>query len=412
MSDPRQLLIVGAGMAGAKAAETLRSEGFDGRVVLIGQEPVPPYDRVPLSKHYLRGDPGGHQLFIHDDGYYRDHDIELRLDSKVVALDLHGRHVSLESGERLGYDALLLATGSAPRRLDVPGAQLDGVHYLRELHDSDRLRETLVPAARIVVIGAGWIGCEVAASARLMGVEVALVAPGRLPLERPLGPEMGAFYRDLHASHGVELHLEAAVYAIRGHGRAEEVALADGRVLAADAVVVGIGAEPRVALAQQAGLPVDNGILTDEQLATEVPGVFAAGDVARAWHPRLQQRMRLEHWSSALNQGPAAARGMLGHPTVYDRIPFFFSDQYDVGMEYTGYARDWDDAVFRGDRDSGEFLVFWLRQGQVVAGMNVNVWDVRDDIAALIAAGVQVDPVALADARVDLPGLLTSGAAR
>jgi 3-phenylpropionate/trans-cinnamate dioxygenase ferredoxin reductase component len=311
----------------------------------------------------------------------------------------------LASGERLGYDAVLLATGAVPRRLAVPGADLAGVHYLRTMADAERLRAAVTAAGRVVVIGGGWIGSEVAASARQLGADVALVEMGRLPLERVLGPELGAFYRDVHADQGVELHFGAGIEALRGADRVEEVRLTDGTALAADVVVAGVGVAPRVELAEAAGLALDNGVVTDEYLAASAAGVFAAGDVASAWHPLFGRRIRLEHWSSALNQGPAAARNMLGSRIPYDQIPYFYSDQYDIGMEYSGYAPGWDQVVFRGDPADREFIAFWLKDGRVVAGMNVNVWDVADSIAALVAAGGHADLSRLLDPDVELATL-------
>lgn len=405
MSDARTFVIVGASLAGAKAAETLRQEGFEGRVILLGEEPVRPYERPPLSKDYLRGDAGQDKVFVHDERYYDDHGIELRLSSPVGAVEVESRQVVLAAGQRLDYDALLLATGAAPRRLGVPGAGLEGVYYLRDLADSERLQEAILRAERVVVIGAGWIGSEVAASARQMGAEVAMVEAAQLPLERVLGPELGRFYRDVHADHDVDLHLGTGVESIRGSSRAEGVRLVDGQTVAGDVVVVGVGVTPRVELGEAAGLRVDNGIVTDQYLAASVPGIFAAGDVAHAWHPVLRQRIRLEHWSSALNQGPVVAKNMLGARLPYDRIPYFFSDQYDIGMEYSGYATSWDEVVFRGDPASREFIAFWLKDGRVAAGMNVNVWGVADSIAALVAGKRHVDRARLTDPGVDLAGL-------
>ena len=405
MTDDHGFVIIGASLAGAKAAQTLREEGFDGKIVLIGEEPVRPYERPVLSKDFLQGKADADAAFVHDPGYYDQHDIDLRLSTRVSGLEPRHREVVLASGERLGYDAVLLATGAAPRRLPVPGAGLAGVHYLRNLPDAERLRAAITGAARVVVIGAGWIGCEVAASARHLGADVAMVELGRLPLERVLGPELGAFYRDVHADHGVELHFGAGVEAVRGGDRVEQVQLTDGTALAADVVVAGVGVSPRVELAEAAGLALDNGIVTDEYLAASAAGVFAAGDVASAWHPVFARRIRLEHWSSALNQGPAAARNMLGSRTPYQQIPYFYSDQYDVGMEYSGYAPGWDQVVFRGDPAGREFIAFWLKDGRVVAGMNVNVWDVADPIAALVAAGGRVDLSRLLDPDVELAAL-------
>jgi 3-phenylpropionate/trans-cinnamate dioxygenase ferredoxin reductase subunit len=405
MSDDRRFVIVGASLAGARAAETLRKEGFDGAVTLIGNEDVRPYERPPLSKEFLQGKAEQEKAFVHEEGYYEGNDIELRLGTTVTGLDLSDRQVELESGESLHYDAVLLATGAEPRRLNVPGAELGGLAYLRSLEDATKLRTAIAGAQRVVVIGGGWIGCEVAASARQLGAEVAVVEAAALPLERVLGPELATFYRDVHAEHGVDWHLGVGVESLRGGDHVEEVCLADGTTLSADVFVVGVGVSPRVAVAEHAGLDVDNGVLTDEYLLSSAPGVFAAGDVANAWHPVLQRRVRLEHWSSALNQGPVAARNMLGQATPYTKIPYFFSDQYDIGMEYSGYAIGWDQVAFRGDVGAREFIAFWLKDGRVMAGMNVNVWDVADQIATLVASGRQVDVAALANPDVALDSL-------
>jgi 3-phenylpropionate/trans-cinnamate dioxygenase ferredoxin reductase subunit len=394
-------VIVGGGLAGAKAAEALREEGFDGRVVLLGEEDVAPYERPPLSKDYLQGGAGRDAIWAEEEGWYQAHDVELRTSTKVSELALSSSEVVLDGGERIGFDQLLLATGSAAKRLPIPGAELDHVHVLRTVHDSDTLREALQPGVRVVVIGAGWIGCEVSASAKLRGAEVTMVAPETVPLERVLGPEVGLIYREVHASHGVELVLGTGVEAIEPSG----VRTSDGRVHAADLVVVGVGAAPRLELAGAAGLDVEDGVLTDDRLRTSAPNVFAAGDIASAQHPILGERIRVEHWGTALEQGPAAARNMLGRDLPYDRIPYFFSDQFDTGMEYAGYAPSYDRVVFRGDPASFEFIAFWLRGERVVAGMNFNVWDVNEDIQALVRSGSTVDDEALRDPDVALSGL-------
>jgi 3-phenylpropionate/trans-cinnamate dioxygenase ferredoxin reductase subunit len=393
MSTNETFVIVGAGLAGAKAAETLREEGFGGRVVLLAEEEVRPYERPPLSKDYLRGEAEEGSIYVHDAGFYDSHDVELRTGARVARLAPAASEIELADGERIRYDRLLLATGSAPRRIPVPGMDLDSVHLLRTVGDADRLRSALASARRLVVIGAGWIGAEVAASARQLGVEVAMVAPESVPLERVLGPELGAVYRDVHAAHGVELALGTGVEAIEGAG----VRTSDGRLLEADVVVVGAGAAPRVELAEAAGLRVDDGVTCDDRLRTSVPNVFAAGDIARAQHPLIGTSVRVEHWANALEQGPAAARNMLGRDIAYDRVPYFYSDQYDVGMEYAGHVTGAERVVFRGDPAGMEFIAFWLRGGRVVAGMNVNVWDVTDDIQALIRSGAEVDEDALRD---------------
>jgi 3-phenylpropionate/trans-cinnamate dioxygenase ferredoxin reductase component len=402
MSNDQTHVIVGASLAGAKAAETLRDEGFDGRVVLVGSEEERPYERPPLSKDYLRGEVGREKVYVHDDGFYAEHDIELRLGRTAVNLDTANTKLELDDGEQLSYDRVLLTTGAEPRQLSVPGAELDGVFYLRSVRDSDALRERLDLGGAVVVVGAGWIGAEVAASARQRGLDVTVVAPASVPLERVLGQEIGAVYRHIHTEHGVRMLMGTGVEAFEGDGVVERVRTSDGHVIDCDFVVVGVGVQPRTALAAQASMAVDNGVLVDEHLQASVPGVFAAGDVANAQHPFYGEPVRVEHWANALNQGPAAARNMLGQSVAYDRLPYFFSDQYDVGMEYTGFARAWDRVVFRGDPATREFVSFWLVEDRVVAGMNVNVWDVTDSIKRLISERVVVDDRTLSDHDVPL----------
>jgi 3-phenylpropionate/trans-cinnamate dioxygenase ferredoxin reductase subunit len=402
MTNDRTHVIVGASLAGAKAAETLREEGFEGRIVLVGAERERPYERPPLSKDYLRGEAGREKVYVHDEGFYAEHDIELRLGRTVTRLDTSGSELELDAGERLRYDRLLLATGAEPRRLSIPGAGLDGVYYLRSVLDSDALRDRLDRGGSLVVVGAGWIGAEVAASARQRGLEVTVVEPGSVPLERVMGAEVGAIYRDLHSDHGVRMLMGTVVEAFEGRGAVERVRTGDGRELDCDFVVVGVGVEPRTRLTARTGLAVEDGIHVDEQLETSVQGVFAAGDVANARHPFYGERIRVEHWANALNQGPVAARNMLGQAAPYDRLPYFFSDQYDVGMEYTGFARSWDRVLFRGDPATREFMAFWLVEDRVVAGMNVNVWDVTDSVKRLIRERVPVDDQRLADPDVPL----------
>jgi 3-phenylpropionate/trans-cinnamate dioxygenase ferredoxin reductase subunit len=405
MSKKETFIIVGASLAGAKAAEELRERGFDGRVLLIGAESERPYERPPLTKDYLRGESARESTFVHEKGFYREHEISLMTDTTVTAVDPVGATVTLPDGRELGYDRLLLATGAEPRRLGVPGAELDGIHYLRTLADCDLLQDRLDGGGHVAVVGAGWIGSEFAASARQTGHEVTLIDPSALPNERIFGAEIGTFYRDLHARHGVDLVLGDGVESFEGDGAVGRVRTSSGRAIECDLAVVGIGVVPRTDLARDAGLALENGILVDEALQTTAPGIFAAGDVASARHPFYGGQVRVEHWSNALNQGPAAARAMLGEAVRYDHIPYFFSDQYEVGMEYSGYAPEWDRVVFRGEQASGEFIAFWLRDGRVAAGMNVNVWDVNDQIRALIGSRQIVDVDRLTDPDTPLDSL-------
>ncbi|HEV2918856.1 MAG TPA: FAD/NAD(P)-binding oxidoreductase, partial [Actinomycetota bacterium] len=348
MTTATTFVIVGAGLAGAKAAETLRAEGFDGHLLLLGEEPERPYERPALSKAYLRGETDRDSLYLHQDAFYADNDIELRPSTPVRSIHPASRQLQLATGERIGYRRLLLATGAAPRRLSLPGAELDGVHYLRTRSDADTLAAAAARAAHVVVVGTGWIGSEAAASLRQLGREVTLIGPGTAPLVRLLGPEVAGVYRDLHADHGVRLALGTRVAGFRGHGRVEAVITSDGRTIECDLVLVGAGGVPRTDLAEAAGLPIRNGVLVDERLQVlGADGIFAAGDVAAAWHPRYQRYLRVEHWANALNQGPAAARNMLGVSSSYARLPYFYSDQYELGMEYSGFAADWDRVVVR-----------------------------------------------------------------
>jgi 3-phenylpropionate/trans-cinnamate dioxygenase ferredoxin reductase subunit len=398
-------VIVGAGLAGAKAAETLRAEGFDGRLVLIGDEPERPYERPPLSKEYLRGEAEG-RPYVHEQAFYTENAIELWHSTRATGLDTGLQELLLEGDRRLGYDRLLLATGALPRRLDVPGTELDGIHYLRTLTDSERIAERIEAGQRLVVIGAGWIGAEIAASARQKGCQVTMLEMAALPLERVLGPEVGRVYRDLHRDHGVEFLPETTVERFEGESSVQRVITRDGASIETEYVVVGIGVAPRIGLLEASGLRIDNGVVVDEHLRTSAPDVFAAGDVANARHPFYGDHIRVEHWDTALHHGPVAARNMLGQDEAYDRIPYFFSDQYETGMEYSGHATEWDEVVFRGDVAAREFIAFWLKDERVVAGMNMNLWDVSDPIRELIRSRRAVETTDLVDTDVPLTKLI------
>ena len=404
-SGPQRFVIVGAGLAGAKAAETLRQEGFDGRLILIGDEPERPYERPPLSKDYLRGETEG-VPFVHSESFYRDKNVELWTSSRVTGIDPGLQEILIEGDRHLGYDRLLIATGSVPRRLDVPGGELGGVHYLRTRADSDEVVKSIEGGGHLVVVGSGWIGAEIAASARQKGCEVTMIEMGSLPLERVLGAEVGQIYLGLHRDHGVEFLPETTVARFEGERRVERVVTSDGAVVEADFVVMGIGVAPRTGLLEGGHLEVNDGLVVNEHLESSSHGIFAAGDVANAWHPFYGRSLRVEHWANALNQGPAAAKAMLGQDVSYDEIPYFFSDQYDAGMEYSGYAPDWDEVVFRGDPTEREFIAFWRKDERVVAGMNMNVWDVSDPIRELIRLRRPVDRDDLADPDVPLSQLI------
>ena len=408
-AQPETFVIVGAGLAGAKAAETLREEAFDGRLIMIGDERERPYERPPLSKEYLRGE-ADQKPYVHPESFYNHNEIELLSSTRVTGLGAGLGELCLEGDRRLGYDRLLLTTGAVPRRLDVPGAQLDGIHYLRTLADSERIGARIARGERLVVVGSGWIGSEIAASARQKGCEVTMLGMASLPLARVLGPEVGQIYLDIHRDHGVEFLPETTVERFEGDGSVERVLTRDGASIETGFVVVGVGVAPRTGLAETAGIRIDNGIVVDQRLESSAPGVFAAGDVANAHHPFYGRQLRVEHWANALKQGPIAARAMLGQEVSYEEIPYFFSDQYEVGMEYSGFATSWDRVVFRGDVEAREFITFWLEDDRVVAGMNVNVWDVNDGIRELIRSRQVVDAGRLTDPDLPLDDLLARAA--
>ncbi|GAA3948881.1 FAD-dependent oxidoreductase [Actinomadura viridis] len=402
-------VIVGAGLAGAKAAETLRMEGFGGRIVLVGEEVERPYERPPLSKGYLLGKQAAEQAHVHEAEWYDRHDVEFRPGVRAVSIDRPGNRVALSSGEPVRYDRLLLATGASPRRLQVPGADLQGIHYLRSMADATALREALAPGGRrVVVAGAGWIGLETAAAARAYGNEVTVIEPEATPLHSALGPEVGGLFADLHRAHGVNLRLDQGVAGFWGAGEVSAVVTSGGQEIPADVVIVGIGVRPRTELAEAAGLEVSDGVLVDQSMRTSDPAIFAAGDVAGMYHPLLGRRIRVEHWANALNGGPAAARAMLGQAVSYERVPYFFTDQFDLGMELSGIAApgEYDQVVFRGDVPGREFIAFWLAEDRVVAGMNVNVWDVTDQIQALVRSDEQIGAERLTDPGVPLHELI------
>jgi len=400
-------VIAGGGLAAAKAAETLRDEGFDGEIVLLASEPERPYERPPLSKGYLLGSDERDSIYVHPADWYAQHGVDLRPGVTVTAIDrapIDRTATVTVAGpagtESLRYDKLLLATGASPRRLDFPGSDASDVLYLRTVADSDRLRSAFSPGTRVVIAGAGWIGLETAAAARTAGCPVTVLEPQRGALHDQLGPELGAVFAGLHRAHGVDFRFgeRAAEF------RPGLVITSGGADLEADILIVGIGAVPNDTLAADAGLEVFNGVLTDAALRTSDPNIFAAGDVANSFHPLLGRRVRVEHWANALNGGPAAARSMLGQPVVYDPVPYFYSDQYDLGMECAGLPSpgSYDQVLFRGDPKALEFIAFWLRHGSVVAGMNVNVWDVNDGIQSLIRSARKVEPSRLTDPTIPL----------
>ncbi len=409
----QRFVIIGAALAGASAAAALREGGFDGQITLIGAEPLLPYNRPPLSKGYLRGQDRFEDQLVNPAAYYAEHDITLRSGVRADAIDPRRKIVTLERGDEVPYDRLLVATGGRNRPLTTPGANLPGIFQLRTVEDCDRIRAVAKPGRRAVVIGLGFIGSEVTASLRQMGVEVSAVEGHPVPLARVLGPEVGAVLAGIHREKGVELVLEDQVAAFEGEGPVKRVRTKKGRVLPCDFVVAGIGIVPNVELLAAAGAAVDNGVLVDEHCRTSLPDVYAAGDVANHLHP-LFGRMRVEHWNNGYQQGRAAARAMLDRPEPYDYLHSFWSDQYEHTIEYIGFAASWDRLVFRGDPASRKFLGFYLKDGVVRAAVGLDRGGDPEDpkggselavVANLIRSRVPADPGRLADEAVDLEHL-------
>jgi 3-phenylpropionate/trans-cinnamate dioxygenase ferredoxin reductase subunit len=408
MNTKPSFIIVGGGLAGGLAAQTLREAGFDGGITLLGQEPNAPYERPPLSKDYLQGKADRDSIFVHPEPWYAEHGVDLSLGTVATSVDPAARIVTTTTGAQLHFDKLLLATGSKPRRLEVPGTDLDGVYYLRNVEDSERIKIEFARAKRAVIIGAGWIGLETAAAARAAGLDVTLLVSGDLPLQRVLGPEVAPIFEELHRSHGVDLRYRTTAAELTGrHGQVTGVILSDETRIDADMIIVGIGAVPRTELAAAAGLKINNGIVVDEKLRTSDPDIFAAGDIAHTYNPRLGRHIRVEHWANARRQGVVAAKAMLGQDAVDLRPSYFYTDQYDLSMEYTGDIgpAGYDRVIFRRYADSSQLIVFWLYERRVQAGMNINIWDVAEDIERLVQSARPINVDDLADPDIPLSSL-------
>ncbi len=405
---PGSVLVVGGGFAAGHAVTTLRAEGFAAGITVVGAEPHLPYERPPLSKDYLQGKAERDSVFDHPASWYSEHAVDVRLGATATALDAAARRVTLADGSEVGAEAILLVTGARPRRLPLPGSDLAGVLMLRTIDDSEVIAQQLQHTRHLVIIGAGWIGLEIAAAARLADVAVTILEKAELPLVAVLGPEVAQVFADLHAEHGVTLRMGVGISEIVGDGtRATGVRLDDGELIDADLVLAAVGAQPNVELAEEAGLKVDNGVVVDAGLRTSAPGIWAAGDIANAYHPVLDKQIRVEHWDNAKQQGAAAARSILGQDVSYDRLPYFFTDQYDLGMEYTGYMAPggYDEVVLRGDVPGREFVAFWRSEGRVLAGMGVNIWDAMDPVRELVTSRRVVDADRLRDTSVSLTDL-------
>lgn len=398
----RTIVIVGASLAGATAAATLREEGFEGRVVLVGEESQPPYERPPLSKEYLWGEQPFEKALVHPVGFYEAQEIETRLGVRATRVDPSDRVVELEEGERIPYHKVLVTTGSRNRRLPIPGTDLEGVLDLRTVADADGIRAEVAPGRRAVLVGMGFIGAEVAASLRQMGLEVAVVQRGAVPLSRALGSEVGRVLAEIHRDHGVEMHFGEGVSILEGSQRVQAVRTTGGLTLPCDFVVAGVGVEPVTEVVAEAGVEIEDGIVVDELCRTSVEGIYAAGDVTSYHHPLFGRRIRVEHWDHAMKHGAAAARSMLGKGTPYAEVPWFWSDQYDHNLQYAGFHTGEEELVVRGSLEDRSFVVFFLRQGTVVAAVALDRGRDLRRAMELIRAGTRAEPDLLGDEGVDL----------
>jgi 3-phenylpropionate/trans-cinnamate dioxygenase ferredoxin reductase subunit len=400
----RTFAVVGANLAGGRAVEALRKEGFDGRIVLFGEEPHRPYERPPLSKEVLRGEHEESKAFLRDESWYADNQVELELGTRVTQIDPAERAV-MAGGRLVGYDALLLCTGGRPRRLAVQGADLDGIFTLRTMDDARAIGERLGDGVKVAVVGMGFIGAEVAASARTLGCDVTVFEVFETPLERVLGSEIGATVAGLHRDNGVRLEMQATAERFEGDGGVRRVVLADGRTFDADVVIMGVGIEPADELAREAGIACDNGIVVDERCQTSAPGVYAAGDVANHPNPILGHRLRIEHWQNAQKQAAAAARAMLGGTEPFADLPWFWSDQFDVNIQMYGHTTAWDEIVFRGDVEGRNFAAYYLSDGAIAQAFACNRARDARAVRPLIEKRAKVDPAVLADEGTDLRAL-------
>lgn len=401
-------VIAGANLAGASAAIALRDEGFDGEVVLIGAESDLPYERPPLSKAYLRGEVPFESSLVRPAAFYRERAIDVRLGVRVVAVDPAARQVACEPGGPVAYDALLVATGGRNRRPPIPGLDLEGIYGLRTREDADRIRAEMAPGRRAAVVGMGFIGCEVAASLRTAGLDVVAIEPEPTPLFRVLGEDVGRAIEGLHRDRGVRAHFGDAVARFEGAGRVERLVTRGGRTIPCDFAVVGVGIEPATEIVAGTPVRVDNGIVVDELCRTNVDGIFAAGDVANHFHPAAGRHVRVEHWQNALKQGAAAARSMLGRGRPYDEVHWFWSDQYDVNLQYAGFHTRWDRLVVRGSLEARDAIVFYMNGSRIDAAVALNRPKELRLAMALIRRRIEVAPDALRNPDVDLRRLATA----
>lgn len=403
-----EFVIVGANLTGGAAATTLRTEGFEGRIVLIGEEPHPPYERPPLSKEYLRGDATAEGTLLHPASWYGENDVELLMGVRAQSIDPDARTVRLADGRPIRYDKVLIATGGRNRRPALSGNDLEGIQDLRTIEDADSIKGEAEAGRKAVVVGAGFIGCEVAASLRQRGVEVEVVEILETPLQRGVGPDVGRVFEGIHRDHGVTFHFGHGVERFEGTGRVEAVVAGSGKRIGCDFVVIGVGIEPNLGVVEGTGVRIDDGIVVDQLCRTNVEGIYAAGDVANHWHPIFERRVRVEHWDNALKQGAAAARAMMGSEAPFDDPHWFWSDQYDHNLQSIGLVFDGDEMVIRGSLEERSFLAFYMKDGLLRAAVGLNRGrDVRR-CGPLIRARRPLDPDALRDEDVDLKRLVAS----
>jgi 3-phenylpropionate/trans-cinnamate dioxygenase ferredoxin reductase subunit len=403
------MVIIGANLAGATAAIILREEGFAGNIILIGAEPQPPYERPPLSKNYLKGEQSLEQIMYRPASHYTDRNIEMRLGVRAKRVDPAAKMVELENGEHIPYDKVLIATGVRNRKLPIPGADLPGVYGLRDIADADVIRKECVAGRKAVLIGMGFIGSEVAATLRQLGLEVAVVEPLKVPLAHALGEQVGRVFESFHREQGVQMYFEELATRFEGEGRVQRVITKSGRELPCDFAVVGVGVEPVTDVVAEAGVKIDNGIIVDEYCRTNVEDIYAAGDVARHYHPLVGKHIRVEHYQNAISQGQAAARSMVGKLEPYTEVHWFWSDQYDYNIQYAGFHGEWDEFVVRGSLEDRKFVGFYLKDGRIGAAVAINrAKDLRLG-SLLIKAQVQVDPKDLVDESVNLKKLIPRG---
>ena len=403
---PETYVVAGANLAGGTAAATLRADGFNGRLILVGEEPVAPYERPPLSKEFLRGEAPFEKALIRPPGFWEANEIECRFASRVARIDPGSRLAILDDGEALRYDKVLVATGLRNRTLHVPGSHLRGIHQLRTVADADAIKAETAGATTVVVVGMGFIGSEVAASLRLSGLDVVAVEPLPAPCYRALGPQIGAVVAAIHADHGVKMHFGESVDAFEGNERVERVVTGSGMRIDCDAVVVGVGTTPVTDLLEDTGVHLENGIVVDEHCRASVEGIYAAGDVANHLHPLVGSHIRVEHWQNALKQGAAAAKAMLGSPDPYDEVHWFWSDQYDTNIQSAGHVSNSTNPVIRGDLSTRSFAAFSLRDGRIVGAVALNRGQDLRRCIALIKSKAVVDPAKLADPDTDVRSAL------